>query len=301
MSAEKIAKKNRLQPLIFGEVLFDSFPDNTQVLGGAPFNIAWNLRSLGLNPLFVSRVGSDRYGDKIKDAMSAWDMNTEYLQTDSQHPTGIVSVTFNNNEPAYEIVENSAWDFISETELQNIPNIPLLYHGTLGLRNSVAAHTLSNLKKKTSGKIFLDVNLRPPYWNKGLIQQQFEECHYLKLNENELQLLAGDGQSAVDQAKTLLTQYDIECIFVTLGKNGAFAIDKPGNHFQVKPKWVVDVVDTVGAGDAFSSVLIMGILLDWDISTMMQRAQTLAEAIVGLQGASTQDKAFYKQLSKDWS
>ena len=290
----------RLQPLIFGEVLFDCFPDNKQVLGGAPFNVAWNLRALGLDPLFVSSVGSDNHGEKIKDAMSAWGMNTQYLQTNNQHPTGIVSVTFNNNEPAYDIVENSAWDFISETELQDIPNIPLLYHGTLGLRHPVAANTLTHLKKKISGKIFLDVNLRSPFWSKALIQRQLADCHYLKLNEDELQLLAASEDSAIDQARALSTQYDIEYVFVTLGKNGAFAIDKSGNHFQVKPAGLTEVVDTVGAGDAFSSVLIMGILADWEIIIMLQRAQALAGAVVGLQGASTQDKAFYQQLSKDW-
>lgn len=295
------AKQSRLHPLIFGEVLFDCFPDNKQVLGGAPFNVAWNLRALGLDPLFVSSVGSDHHGEKIKDAMSAWGMNTQYLQTDSQHPTGIVSVTFNNNEPAYDIVENSAWDFISETELQDIPNIPLLYHGTLGLRHPVTANTLTHLKKKISGKIFLDANLRSPFWSKEEIQRQLADCHYLKLNEDELQLLAANKHSAVDQARILSTQYDIECVFVTLGKNGAFAIDKSGNHYQVKPDELVEVVDTVGAGDAFSSVLIMGILSGWEIITMLQRAQTLAGAVVGLQGASTQDKVFYQQLSKDWS
>ena len=60
------------RPWIFGEVLFDCFPDGSRVLGGAPFNVAWHLQALGLEPLFLSRVGRDAAGREIRTAMGEW-------------------------------------------------------------------------------------------------------------------------------------------------------------------------------------------------------------------------------------
>ena len=81
------------RPVIFGEVLFDRFPDGSTVLGGAPFNVAWNLKALGLDPLLVSRVGRDDLGADILAAMSEWGLDTAGVQTDAGHPTGTVEVT----------------------------------------------------------------------------------------------------------------------------------------------------------------------------------------------------------------
>jgi sugar/nucleoside kinase (ribokinase family) len=57
------------RPCIFGEVLFDHFPDGKRVLGGAPFNVAWHLQAFGEAPRFISRVGDDAEGDEIRTAM----------------------------------------------------------------------------------------------------------------------------------------------------------------------------------------------------------------------------------------
>jgi len=107
-----------LRPLVFGEVLYDSFPDGSVVLGGAPFNVAWHLRGFGLNPLFISRVGDDELGERIIAAMSEWGMDTRGVQRDPGHPTGRVVVSIRNNEPSFEIVPEQAYDFIAGEPLQ---------------------------------------------------------------------------------------------------------------------------------------------------------------------------------------
>lgn len=78
---------------LFGEVLFDHFPDGKQVLGGAPFNVAWHLQALGQAPLFISRVGTDPEGEQIRRSMDDWGMDLGGLQTDPALPTGRVSVS----------------------------------------------------------------------------------------------------------------------------------------------------------------------------------------------------------------
>ncbi len=76
-----MSNKNRL--VIYGEVLFDCFPDGSNVLGGAPFNVAWHCQAFGLNPLFISRVGNDRQGEQVKQEMQNWSMRTDGLQLDA--------------------------------------------------------------------------------------------------------------------------------------------------------------------------------------------------------------------------
>ena len=115
------------RPVLFGEVLFDVFPPGTQVLGGAPFNVAWHLQGFGLRPLLISSVGADDRGKQIKKRMQEWGMETSGLQTDEQHPSGIVQVSFNNGQPSYEILSDQAYDFIKTPQSDNV-DIGLLYH-----------------------------------------------------------------------------------------------------------------------------------------------------------------------------
>ena len=100
-------------PMVFGEVLFDCFPDGREVLGGAPFNIAWNLQAFGLSPLFISRVGDDNLGCHIQKKMVSWGMDTRGLQLDQRHPTGKVQIELTEGEPRFTILPDQAYDYIS--------------------------------------------------------------------------------------------------------------------------------------------------------------------------------------------
>ena len=124
-------RKGRL--CIFGEVLFDRFPDGKQVLGGAPFNVAWHLQAFGRAPYFVSRIGADPEGDSVRESMRNWGMDLAGLQTDDTHPTGRVDVRITAGEPSYDIVHPCAYDAIAPPG--DVPG-GLLYHGSLALRDA---------------------------------------------------------------------------------------------------------------------------------------------------------------------
>ncbi|MGD8910729.1 MAG: PfkB family carbohydrate kinase, partial [Chromatiales bacterium] len=115
---------------VFGEVLFDCFPGGEKILGGAPFNVAWNLCAFGQRPWFVSRVGEDDEGRTIRQAMASWGMDTGGVQSDPQHATGQVQVSLDQGEPSYDIVDAVAYDFIEAGELDPQP-CRMLYHGSL--------------------------------------------------------------------------------------------------------------------------------------------------------------------------
>ena len=148
------------QLTIFGEALFDCFPDGQSVLGGAPFNVAWHLQALGDAPKFISRVGNDTLGDTILNEMKSWQLDTAWVQQDNQHPTGQVNVSFSANEPSYDIATDSAWDFIADSLIESPPQSGLFYHGSLAARSDASHETLQKLTEAPGLDIFVDVNLR---------------------------------------------------------------------------------------------------------------------------------------------
>jgi len=288
-------------PIIFGEVLYDCFPDGNVVLGGAPFNVAWHCQAFGLNPLFISRIGNDEKGEQIKDAMRSWGMTLEGLQIDDKNPTGIVDVTFSNGEPGYDIVSDSAWDFIDFQQLPELDEDAVLYHGSLALRNTVSAKTLHDIKEKTRAPVFVDINLRAPWWDSASINNILSGCRWLKLNEEELALIITEGETLEDKMKALLSLVALERIVVTLGEKGVLVAESNGACHAYSPEITTDVVDTVGAGDSFSSVLLLGLYKNWSLDITLQRALQFASAVVGIQGATIDDKAFYKPFIDEWA
>jgi fructokinase len=287
-------------PLIFGEVLFDCFPDGNAVLGGAPFNVAWHLQAFGLSPLVVSSIGNDALGRKVESAMLDWNMTTTAMQHDASHPTGSVDIVFNDGEPSYSIVEHRAYDYIDAALLPPLPDHSLLYHGTLALRNPVSRDALASLKAQHSSTVFMDVNLRDPWWERGFVLRLVDEADWVKLNEDELTRLGRSMGSIETQANAFIGSHRLRGLVVTLGDKGAIAVTDKGNIARVSPSESLDVTDTVGAGDAFTAVFITGLILDWPLDLRLQRAQNFASMIVGRQGATVHDHQFYQAMITDW-
>lgn len=288
------------QIAVFGEALVDQFPDAQQILGGAPFNVAWHLQAFNQHPCFISRLGDDATGDKIRQAMLAWGMAVENLAYDPDYPTGTVRVTINQGEPDYEILANQAYDFISAQQVSADRQYSVIYHGTLALRNRISAHALRDLTARHRGKIFIDVNLRAPWWQQETVNQWLGKAHWAKLNDDELMQLAARQGTLQDTMGLFLAQHELEVLVVTCGSRGALAIDHSGEFAEVEPAGDLTVVDTVGAGDAFAAVLLLGIQHGWPLQRAMERAQSFASALVTKRGATVQDLSFYRPFIDAW-
>ncbi len=288
-------------PLIFGEVLFDCFPDGNEVMGGAPFNVAWHLQGFGLNPLLVSRVGNDARGDQIREAMHNWGMSLSGLQSDNTHATGEVTITINSGEPEFDIIDDRAYDHIHGEQLP-AKNPVVIYHGSLTLRHKTSARALSDIRNRYQSPVFIDVNLRPPWWDRETLEYSLHGSTWVKLNEQELAHLLPEASDMdiLERAHSFVNQYGLQLLIVTLGKAGALAVDKNGESHSVRPEAVTPVVDTVGAGDAFSSVVILGLLSDWPTQKTLERAQQFASIVVGVRGAIIQERDIYQQLIHQW-
>ena len=287
-------------PWIFGEVLFDRFPTGEEVLGGAPFNVAWNLQALGARPRFVSRVGDDALGRRIRDAMSAWEMDTAGVQVDREHATGTVSVTFADGEPRFEIDPDRAWDFVDPSTLPDPTGAGLLYHGSLALRSDRTRTALATLARRAATPVFIDVNLRAPWWDAVDVASRLRSARWAKLNEDELQTLAPAGSSRSGRIAGLFDGTSLDALIVTRGADGAEVHRRDGQRHAVRPPANTAVVDTVGAGDAFASVVILGLIRAWAWPVLLERAQEFAAAVVNLRGATTRERAFYDTYVNRW-
>lgn len=301
--------------LIFGEALFDCFPDGSQVLGGAPFNVAWHLQGLGAAPLLISRVGEDALGERMLAAMHDQGLSAAAVQRDPERETGVVQISLQAGEPSYEILPHRAWDAIDPSEFPALPQAELLYHGSLALREPNNAQALAALRAQTSARVFLDVNLRDPWWRREQLLALLAQADLVKLNEDELLALAPtdtqlDPAACKEDSETLetclqlverlLLTYGLDLVLLTRGARGALAITAEGARAEVRPEADLKVADAVGAGDGFASVMMLGLLRGWPLDLSLQRAQTFASALVQRRGATVSDPAFYAAFLQDW-
>jgi fructokinase len=284
---------------IFGEVLFDSFPDGVKVLGGAPFNVAWHLQAFRQKPDFISSVGVDVEGETIRKSMRRWGMECTHLQTDDAHSTGLVEISLDAGEPSYDIVDQVAYDFIDADQLGGL-DLGILYHGSLALRHEPSRQALQKLKSSGPSIVFMDVNLREPWWSKERVLSWVNEADWVKLNEEEFTLLSGESADLQSAMLLFLQECGLEGLIVTLGERGAIAVTADKRAFHVASVRVAEMVDTVGAGDAFSSVLLLGLNLGWTVRQTLERAQQFASALVSQRGATVEDADFYQPLIDAW-
>jgi fructokinase len=289
------------RPVVFGEVLFDSFPDGSDVLGGAPFNVAWNLRMLGGDPLFVGAVGADALGDRVRAAMAAAGLDARGLQVVPDAPTGRVQVSFEAGEPRYDILPDQAYDRVDPAALEAViaDPVPLLYHGSLALRAEPSRSACDWLVRHTRRR-FVDVNLRAPWYEPGAVVEDLRGADYVKLNQDELCELAPGADDAARVAGLIENAGIREAVILTAGAEGAAIHTATGGRFEQPAPAVENLQDPVGAGDAFASVVILGVLNGWDWPVTLERALGFAARVCTLQGATTTDSGFYASALRRW-
>lgn len=294
--------------VLFGEVLADVFPDRS-VLGGAPFNVARHLQAFGCEPLLLSRVGDDALGRDVLATMASSGMDTRGVQLDRQYPTGQVKVHLENGGHRFEILDRQAFDAIDPTVANLVGPLQmpaLVYYGTLAQRHVDSRRALATLLHSTKASKFLDVNLRAPWYNERTLAFSLEMADIVKLNDQELQELAdmfglASGDS-LSQAAALMRHFDLAQVAVTCGAKGAWQMGRDG-HLVESGAGHVDkaVVDTVGAGDGFSAVYLLGTLRHWPTALTLERANAFAASMCGIRGAIPDAMTFYQPFSQAWA
>jgi fructokinase len=247
-----------------GELLWDVFPDSRRP-GGAPANVAFHAGQLGLEGLVASRVGDDDDGRGLLEFLREKGLSTRLVQTDVQHPTGRVTVTLSAGQPSYVIHENVAWDCLQPEAalLEAVAAAGAVCFGTLAQRSPVSRETIHRglAAAGATTLVVYDVNLRQRWYEREWIERSLRACDVVKLNHEELAVLSnllGTGRRAEEFVATLCERYGVQTVCITRGAEGCILAD--AKEWHDVPGVPVAVVDTVGAGDAFTAALIVGLL-----------------------------------------
>lgn len=274
-----------------GELLWDEFPEGRQ-LGGAPANFAYHCRLLGAQSHIVSAVGNDEQGQALRKELAARNLDSEYIQSHDDHPTGTVSVSVDTNGTArYVIHEDVAWDFLVATEAQHQLALmaDAVCFGTLAQRSASSRSTIRAFLAETRPECLrvVDLNLRQSFYSASLIEESLSLATVLKLNEDELQILRRLlelDQDTVPALDSLLTRFDLSLIALSRADRGcilhtdAESVDRTGLP-------VSRIQDTVGAGDCFTATLTVGLLRNEPLGIMAEQANRRAAYVCTQPGA----------------
>lgn len=296
--------------ILVGEALMDVFPDGSRVPGGAPLNVACHLAALGLDPLLVTRVGEDADGEGLVAWLCRRGLEVIGVQRDAALPTGEAGVRDGGGPAGFEIPYPRAFDRIDlETVRAGTAGThpAAIYFGTLAQRDPVSREAIRWLLVNIQGVRFCDVNLRDPWTEPEIVRDSLLGADVAKLNEDELPrcvaLLNGRAVSGHGAAVRLARKAELRSLVVTAGDRGARRVEhRDGATME---SWVAasrprPIVDTVGAGDGFSAVLLLGLLHGWNAGKTLERAAELAGALCTIRGAVPLDAGFYEPFRERW-
>jgi len=301
--------------VVFGEALVDDF-HSEQIVGGAPFNVARHLAAFMAPQCMITRVGADRAGSLVRAEFERFAMSEAGLQVDPLEETGRVLVERTPRGHRFTILPNQAYDFIDRAQAQAALmqlDVGLLYFGTLAQRHERSRAALTALLEAGHAVRFLDLNLRDGHYDERCITRSLQAANIVKVNEEELQVLFGwyfqikpeDPPLAADEVHAacqgLLRMFSLDALIVTLGHRGSVYFGADGQVVTTRDTPAPPfVIDTVGAGDAFAAIFLLGKVRGWPLELALARANEFAGAICAIPGAVPGDMRFYDRWMARW-
>lgn len=277
-----------------GEVLWDVF-DDQEILGGAPLNFCAAAQRLGNTAALLTAVGYDARGRRALEQIAKLNLPMEFIQAAGIRPTGAAVVVLDQQSNASFVIDRpAAFDRleIDEALLVRIAAFEpdWVYFGTLAQaepQNEAALNRV--LARVPQAKRLYDINLRTGHWNLPLVQRLSAFADIIKLNETEASILSdlelGDAMTELHAfCSYWASTYDVGTICVTLGAEGC-AIYRAGKLSRF-PGYCVDVVDTVGAGDAFTAAFLHGVHAQWPLEQTAALANALGALVASRAGAT---------------
>ncbi|MGZ8294847.1 MAG: PfkB family carbohydrate kinase [Telluria sp.] len=301
--------------VVFGEALVDDFGAE-QVVGGAPFNVARHLAAFMAPQLMVTRIGDDRNGVSVRAEFERFAMSERGLQVDGMEETGRVIVQRTADGHRFAIQPRQAYDFIGvDAALAAVREVEptAVYFGTLAQRGDRSREALFSLLGASTAMRFLDLNLRAGQFDETIVMRSLAAADIVKVNEDELQALftwglrgapvppPTDAEAVRAACASLVDRHRLEALLVTLGHRGSVYFGRDGmviaNRDNPTPPYVID---TVGAGDAFSAIFLLGRSQGWPLAQTLARANEFAGAICAIPGAVPRDMGFYDRWVAHW-
>ena len=282
------------KPLVIGmgEALWDVLPEGRKI-GGAPANFAFHAGQAGMDARVVSAVGRDALGDETLLTLQQKGLNTDAVAR-VDFPTGVVQVTLSEGGiPQYDICEGVAWDNIPFTPALDelARNAQAVCWGSLAQRSEVSRNCIYRFldampSEQGRLKVF-DINLRQHFYSIDVIEASCQRANVLKINEEELvivsELLRLGTPLVEQQCRLLMDRFSLDMLVLTCGCNGSYIFTPVETSFRVTP--LVQVADTVGAGDSFTATLVADLLKGASVGVAHEHAVQLAAYVCTQQGA----------------
>lgn len=270
--------------LSFGEVLFDVYPDK-KFIGGAPMNFAAHFVKQGGEAAMISALGKDTLGEDAKKCLLELCLDTSFV-TYPDKETGKCLVTLDENQiPSYNLLSDVAYDYISCDGVKG--DFDALYFGTLALRSEYNRKSLcALLEREKYSEIFVDLNIRPPFYSKESILFALENASIVKISDEEMPTVLSEigldmSEDYAAVAKALAARFEnLKIVIVTLGSKGAFAYDCKAKESFACDAVKVKAVSTVGAGDSFSASFLYKYLAGEGIEKCLEHAAKVAAFVV---------------------
>jgi fructokinase len=276
---------------VLGEVLWDLF-EHSRRLGGAPLNFGVHARRLGHPVTLISALGADEPGKQAAEMIAALDLDTRFLQKTSRFPTGAAQVQIEHSgvtkftiprPAAYDAVDLSAHDL----ELIQQDAHGWFYYGTLFASTDPGKSVLHQILRALRGAAkFYDLNLRPGSDSPELVSELLQSADVVKLNEEELQRVhefLGLPLNIEAFCREGSVRYGWQAVAVTLGDRGCAVLAE--GHYVEAAVHAVNVVDTVGAGDAFAAAFMHGLSLNWPAAEIASFANRIGALVASRHGA----------------
>lgn len=301
--------------LVLGEALVDLF-DSGPEAGGAPFNVARSLAALMVPVAFITRIGDcDQWAEVLLQSAQDFGLSTQGFQRDAVHPTGTVQVVQKGAAHAFRITDGVAWDHIDMAQARAAAQMSaphaFVYFGTLAQRHAVSKKTIRTILGETSAVRYLDLNLREGPDNRRLAEESLELADWVKVNDDELvQLLAWQGGADIRSepwgspafnrgVAHLVDRFQLQRLIVTRGSQGYASFDASGQCESHGEGLVVSaLVDTVGAGDGFSAMLMACQLAGCTLQSSLGLSNEYAASICGHRGPMDHDLQIYTAWRK---
>lgn len=287
------SRRNRVRIVSIGEVLWDILGER-EFLGGAPLNFSISAERLGNEVRLISAVGCDLRGSTALEVIRAQGLGTEWIRVVPDQPTGTASATMDASGSAtFRIQRPVAYDQLNldHAGLQRVASMhpDWIYFGTLAQTSTQNEELLNQFMAAAPGaRRFYDMNLREGQWNAPLVRRLSSLATVLKLNESEAEMLfglsgAGGGFSLEAFCRAWSKEHGLDMICITLGERGCAVWS--GDRLQMFPGVLVKVVDTVGAGDAFSAAFLHGLGQGWAMGRVAAFANALGALVASRAGA----------------
>ena len=229
-----------------------------------------------------------------------------------RRPTGRAVVSLRGGVPRFEIPAGAAFDAIDgETASRAVrdwrPSV--VAFGTLAQRDPVSRAALSEVLSATKALGLVDLNLRAPWYDGSVVCRALAAANVVKVSDEELEevrrLLCLTLRDPEALSADIVRRFHLKALYVTRGAKGAYVAARTGGDvvsFAEVPAAspAGPVVDTVGAGDAFTATVLLGLVRGWTAEESLRRGVEFAGAVTRIAGAVPSDRGFYVPFLEEW-